>query len=144
MTHATDALCSVCRLTLAAQHETMWSDMIDAWAFARQMLMSAFVGLTLRRRVALRYDRRRMASVGLPSNASVGMKRGLELSVPRLSQRQTLVASASDASDAGSRPLVFKRAVDTWRRLRAKDARVASVGLATDASVAPEISPVNC
>jgi hypothetical protein len=34
--------------------------------------------------------------------------------------------------------------VDTWQRLRATDARVASVGLATDTSVAPEICPVNC
>jgi hypothetical protein len=40
------------------------------------------------------------------------------------------------ASDARSRPLDFERAVDTWQRLRATDARVTSVGLATDASVA--------
>jgi hypothetical protein len=59
-----------------------------------------------------------------------------EHSGPRLSHDRRWSGLASDASDAGSRPLDFKLAVDTWRRLRAIDARVASVGLATDASVA--------
>jgi hypothetical protein len=67
-----------------------------------------------------------------------------EHSGPHLSRDKCWSGLTSDASDTGSRPLVFERAVDTWRRLRATYARVASVGLATDASIAPEISLVNC
>jgi hypothetical protein len=59
-----------------------------------------------------------------------------ERSGPCLSCDRCWSGLASDASDAGSRPLDFKRAVDTWRRLRATDARVASVGLATNMSIA--------
>jgi hypothetical protein len=46
-----------------------------------------------------------------------------ERSGPRLSRDRRWSGFASDASDAGSRTLNFKRAVDTWRRLRATDAR---------------------
>jgi hypothetical protein len=67
-----------------------------------------------------------------------------ERSGPRLSRDRHWSSLASDASNARSRPLVFERGVDTWRCLRATDARVASVGLAIDMSVAPEISLVNC
>jgi hypothetical protein len=59
-----------------------------------------------------------------------------ERSGPRLSRDRCWSGLASDAYDAGSRPLDFERAVDTWRHLRATDAR--------DASVAPEISLVIC
>jgi hypothetical protein len=123
---------------------TLWSGATDMRVFARQTLTLASIGLVLRRRAALRCDRRGTASVGLPSDASVDLEHGLELSIPCLSQRQTLVVSASDASDAGSRSLDFERVVDTWKCLRATDARVTSIGLATDTSVAPEICPVNC
>jgi hypothetical protein len=66
--------------------------------------------------VALHRDRRRTVSVGLPSDVSVGLERGLELSVPRLSQRQTLVALAWDASIAGESTVRTLRGLDTWRR----------------------------
>jgi hypothetical protein len=138
---ATDAGLASVGLTQAWSAE---EEATDTQAFTRQTLTSASIGLALGRRAALHCDRRKTASVDLPSDASVGLERDLELFVPHLSQRQTLVASASDTSDAGSRPLDFERTVDTWRCLRATDARVTSVGLATDASVAPEISLVNC
>jgi hypothetical protein len=65
-------------------------------------------------------------------------ERGAVFSVPRLSLRQTLDLAAMDASDAGNSIIgeVVRR--DTWPLYGAIDAVVASVSLATDASVAPK------
>jgi hypothetical protein len=72
------------------------------------------------------------------------LSEGRELSGPRLSRDRHWSSLASDTSDTGSRPLDFERVVDTWRRLRATDTRLASVSLAADTSVAPKICPLNC
>jgi hypothetical protein len=148
---ATNTALSVCRLTLAM---ACCGGAIDAVVVARggdgradahttdagvSICRSVFGGLASARASdaapCLSIDRKTCLS---------WLSGGWERSGPRLSRDKRWSSLVSDASEAGSRPLDFERAVDTWRRLRATDARLASVGLVTDASVAPEICPVNC
>jgi hypothetical protein len=71
-------------------------------------------------------------------------ERGAVFSVPRLLLRQTLDSAATDASDAGNSTVGEVARRETWPLCGVTDTAVASVGLAIDASIAPEKRPVNC
>jgi hypothetical protein len=66
---------------------------------------------------------------------------GAVVSVPRLSLRQTLDSAVTDASDAANSTFGEVARRDTRPLCGAIDVAVASVDLATDASVAPEKMP---
>jgi hypothetical protein len=92
-------------------------------------------------------------SVGVSDTAScllttqrtrLSAEHGVVFSVSRLSLRQTLDSPATNVSDAGNSTVGEVARRGTWPLCGATDAAVASVGLATDASVTPEKRPVNC
>jgi hypothetical protein len=121
-----------------------WSaeEAMDARAFTRQTLTLASIGFALREAIGLRSVKRGTTSIGIPSDASDGLKCGLGAYWIAFIEQQTCALAATDASVEGEFDHWCLKLRDTWQDHVRRTRAAASVEYATDTSVGPEIRPM--